>query len=142
VAGKQERNETYFSCRNDQDQKNNRSDRKSLCGTALTGTEHLDLEQGTASARRGSLRQGMGTSEFGTGSERASQKDSPEAAVELYKVHRLDGGSAAARSVFDVVLTKEPWFAQSVAALLEKDNQKVAAGELRNSAKAAGGEPA
>jgi tetratricopeptide (TPR) repeat protein len=74
--------------------------------------------------------------------ERALQKNSPEAAVELYKVHRLDGGSAAARSVFDVVLTKEPWFARSVAALLERDNQKVAADELRNRAKAAGDGPA
>jgi tetratricopeptide (TPR) repeat protein len=70
--------------------------------------------------------------------ERALLKDSPEAAMELYKLRSLNGVSTAADSVFDVVLTKPPWFVQCVAALLEKDNQKVAADELRNRAEAGG----
>src|SRR5450631_954732 len=70
--------------------------------------------------------------------ERAAQKDSPEGAFELYNLRNLSGNGAGAKAVFDLVLGREPWLAQSVAAMLERDNNKTAADELRGRAKAAG----
>ena len=70
--------------------------------------------------------------------ERALKKDAPEGALELYKLRNLNGDRAGANAVFDAVLTKPEWFAQTVASLLEKDNNKIAADDLRKLAKSTG----